>query len=135
MKHPVHQHALGAVSLAAALFRRDQIEGDAVIAVAKDFALIRSELGTCRNILQRMSADAGQAMGEQPVDDRFVGLITRIGQEGVQFFEGGRQARQAQGDPAQQLLPPGDAPRRRRHHPAYARAAPHVARRAQGRPP
>jgi two-component system sensor histidine kinase RegB len=35
--------------------------------VAKDIALIRSELGTCRNILQRMSTNAGQAMGERLV--------------------------------------------------------------------
>ena len=36
--------------------------------LAKDFALIRSELETCRNILKRMSADAGQAIGEQLVE-------------------------------------------------------------------
>ncbi len=36
--------------------------------VAKDIALIRSELETCRNILKRMSADAGQAIGEQLVE-------------------------------------------------------------------
>jgi two-component system sensor histidine kinase RegB len=30
--------------------------------------LIRSELETCRNILKRMSADAGQAIGEQLVE-------------------------------------------------------------------
>lgn len=36
-------------------------------AVAKDFALIRSEISTCRNILQRMSTNAGQAMGERLV--------------------------------------------------------------------
>lgn len=36
--------------------------------VAKDISLIRSELETCRNILKRMSADAGQAIGEQLVE-------------------------------------------------------------------
>jgi two-component system, sensor histidine kinase RegB len=36
--------------------------------IAKDIALIRSELETCRNILKRMSADAGQAIGEQLVE-------------------------------------------------------------------
>ena len=36
--------------------------------VASDIALIRSELETCRNILKRMSADAGQAMGEEIVE-------------------------------------------------------------------
>lgn len=35
--------------------------------IAKDIALIRTELGTCRNILQRMSTNAGQAMGERLV--------------------------------------------------------------------
>src|SRR5690606_897800 len=33
--------------------------------VVEDMKLIKSELQTCRNILKRMSADAGQAMGEQ----------------------------------------------------------------------
>ena len=36
--------------------------------VTKDIALIRSELETCRNILKRMSADAGQAIGERIVN-------------------------------------------------------------------
>ena len=33
--------------------------------IVEDIKLIKSELQTCRNILKRMSADAGQAMGEQ----------------------------------------------------------------------
>lgn len=52
-------------------------------AVAKDFALIRSELGTCRNILQRMSADAGQAMGERLVTVTAAELVDEA-LEGVQ---------------------------------------------------
>ncbi|MDQ3329871.1 MAG: ATP-binding protein, partial [Planctomycetota bacterium] len=36
--------------------------------VAKDISLIRSELETCRNILKRMSADAGQAIGEELIE-------------------------------------------------------------------
>lgn len=35
--------------------------------IVKDIGLIRSELGTCRNILQRMSTNAGQAIGERLV--------------------------------------------------------------------
>lgn len=51
--------------------------------LAKDFALIRSEIGTCRNILQRMSTNAGQAMGERLVTVTAAELVDET-MEGLQ---------------------------------------------------
>ncbi|MGC1272487.1 MAG: HAMP domain-containing sensor histidine kinase [Planctomycetaceae bacterium] len=56
---------LGTIAVVAREVERRVAGTTAEATVAKDIALIRSELETCRNILKRMSADAGQAMGEQ----------------------------------------------------------------------
>lgn len=58
---------LGTIAVVAREVERRVAGTTAEATVAKDIALIRSELETCRNILKRMSADAGQAMGEKLV--------------------------------------------------------------------
>ena len=59
---------LGTIAVVAREVERRVIGTAAEPRVARDIALIRSELNTCRGILQRMSADAGQAMGEELVE-------------------------------------------------------------------
>jgi len=58
---------LGTIAVVAREVERRVAGTPTEAAVAKDFALIRSEISTCRNILQRMSTNAGQAMGERLV--------------------------------------------------------------------
>lgn len=58
---------LGTIAVAAREVERRVAGTKSEATVSKDVALIRSELETCRNILKRMSADAGQAIGEQLV--------------------------------------------------------------------
>ena len=45
--------------------------------------------------------------GEQPVHGPLVGLRGIVGQEGVEFLDGGRQAREVERQPAQQRVPRG----------------------------
>jgi two-component system sensor histidine kinase RegB len=66
---------LGTIAVVAREVERRVAGTDVEPAVAKDFALIRSELETCRNILKRMSADAGQAFGERLVETTAAELI------------------------------------------------------------
>ncbi|QDT38234.1 sensor histidine kinase [Stratiformator vulcanicus] len=56
--------------------RVEQIDKDGRI--AKDIALIRTELDQCRGILDRMSLDAGQAMGEELTEVTVDELLSEI---------------------------------------------------------
>jgi two-component system sensor histidine kinase RegB len=77
---------LGTIAVVAREVERRVAGTPAAATVVKDFALIRSELDTCRNILKRMSAEAGQAMGERLVEVTAAELIDEM-LDGLQSAE------------------------------------------------
>lgn len=77
---------LATIAVVAREVERRVIGTSAEPKVSQDMALLRSELQICRNILKRMSADAGQAMGEGLVAAT-VGELLDESLEGIRQFD------------------------------------------------
>lgn len=59
---------LGTIAVVVREIERRVVGSTADPRIVKDFALIRAEIETCRNLLKRMNANAGQTMGEELVE-------------------------------------------------------------------
>ncbi len=68
---------LGTIALCAKELERNALASGAPSAVIDDVRLMRSQVDRCRDILARMSADAGEAMGESFVASAVGDLLAR----------------------------------------------------------
>jgi two-component system sensor histidine kinase RegB len=82
---------LATIALVAKELERTAAQSDAAGAIVDDVRLVRSQVDRCRDILTRMSADAGEAMGESFVASA-VGQLMARSLQGLIDAEGIRAA-------------------------------------------
>ena len=68
---------LGTIALVAKELEHNAVRSASPEVMIEDVRLVRSQVDRCRDILNRMSADAGEAMGESFVDASVGELLTR----------------------------------------------------------